>query len=162
MPTYQTALDIPHTPDNLFDLISDVERYPSFIRWIRRLRIVSGDARPPEADFVAEADVGFKGFSERFATRVEAVKTQKTIRVSLVRGPFKRLNNLWRIEETAHGSRVSFSIDYVFSNPILAFLAKSNLNRAVNAIMNAFLSEADRRYPRVARDVTKLSDASAG
>ena len=148
MPSYRTELHIPHTPENLFDLVSDVERYPGFIRWIRRLRIVSGKRDVPNADFVAEADVGFKGFSERFATRVEADGGANTIKVSLVRGPFRQLDNLWRIEPAPGGSRVIFTIDYVFSNPILALLAKANLTRAVNAIIGAFLTEADRRYTR--------------
>ena len=42
--------------------------------------------------------------------------------------------------------RIDFHIDYAFSNPVLALLARSNADMAIKRIMEAFLGEADNRY----------------
>ena len=98
-----------------------------------------------------EAAVGFKGFTEKFSTDVVADPKERTIRVDLARGPFRRLKNRWALNE--HGADdtiVDFFIDYEFRNPVLAMLARANTELAVNKIMSAFKDEADRRYGRQA------------
>lgn len=98
---------------------------------------------------LGEASVGFRGFSERFATTVRADHAEKTVEANLVRGPFKHLRNTWRFSQTSTGTTIDFEIDYEFSNFILRMLAKNNFQLAVDKIMDAFLTEADRRYARV-------------
>lgn len=98
-------------------------------------------------NYRGEADVGFKGFSERFATDVAADAETRTIDVSLARGPFKRLRNQWKMRADGAGATlIDFYIDYEFRNPVLALLARANTELAVNKIMRAFKDEADRRY----------------
>ncbi len=95
-----------------------------------------------------EARIGFRGFSERFTTRVQADPDRRIVQASLVRGPFRRLENLWTFTPLASGeTRIDFEIDYAFSNPLLAMLARANFGLAVSRIMDAFTEEAARRYP---------------
>ena len=97
--------------------------------------------------FRGEASVGFKGFSERFSTDVAADPEKRTIDVSLVRGPFRRLKNRWALGKASDGTTlVDFFIDYEFRNPVLSLLARANTDLAVSKIMTAFRQEADRRY----------------
>lgn len=96
---------------------------------------------------LGEAVVGFKGFSERFATNVVSSRPDYTVDVSLVRGPFRRLENQWKFVSEGNGyTRVQFYIDFSFSNPVLRMLARANTDSAVAGIMQSFISEADRRY----------------
>ena len=150
MPRYTTTLKVPHAPENLFDLVSDIGRYPEFIRWIRNMS-VSGERQEGSVKHsLGEASVGFRGFSERFATTVRADEDAGTVEANLVRGPFRHLRNAWRFSRAEGGTEISFEIDYEFSNFILRMLAKNNFQLAVDRIMGAFLAEADRRYTRVA------------
>ena len=111
---------------------------------------VSGERSDgPVQHCLGEASVGFRGFSERFATTVEANEDQGTVEANLVRGPFKHLKNRWRFTPVESGTEIAFEIDYEFSNFILRMLAKNNFQLAVDKIMGAFLAEADRRYQRV-------------
>lgn len=98
---------------------------------------------------LGDARVGFRGFSERFATQVRADPSQRVVTASLVRGPFRKLENRWTFVPLESGAtRVDFEIDYAFSNPVLAMLARANLGLAVRKIMDAFTEEAERRYQR--------------
>lgn len=142
-----TQLETHHTPDNLLSLVSDIARYPEFIPWIKAMR-VSNERKDAAEEFkLGEAVVGFKGFTERFATNVKTNFNDKTVSVNLVRGPFKKLVNAWTFSKLENGSsRIEFHIDYEFSNPILRMLASSNTEAVVQRVIAAFVTEADRRY----------------
>lgn len=150
MPVYDTRINVPHTPANMFDLVSDISHYPDFIKWIRTMEVYGLETDGTVTRCVGDASVGFSGFSERFATRVLADSNTLSVDVELVTGPFKHLRNRWRFLERPNGAtEIDFHIDYEFNNFILRMLAKNNFGLAVDRIMSAFTSEADRRYERV-------------
>lgn len=127
--------------------MSDIERYPEFIRWIKALRASGLQTQENETSQLGEVVVGFKGFSERFSTKVVSNSLDRTVRVTLVKGPFRRLSNGWKFSTGPDGrTKVDFHLDYEFSNPILAMLAKTNTDKAVRKIMESFIEEADRRF----------------
>lgn len=147
MPKLSKKILIRHRPEQIFDLVSEVDRYPEFIKWIRSMRVSNRREDNGKQLFRGEASVGFKGFSERFATDVAADPSARTIDVELAHGPFKRLKNTWKLQLDADGNTVvDFFIDYEFRNPVLSLLARANTELAVNKIMTAFRQEADRRY----------------
>ncbi|GGB59463.1 MULTISPECIES: type II toxin-antitoxin system RatA family toxin [Henriciella] len=147
MPSLSKQISIPYAPEQIFDLVSDVARYPEFIKWIRDMKVSGLREEQGIRYFRGEASVGFKGFSERFSTDVAADPEKHTIDVSLVRGPFRRLKNRWALGKASDGTTlVDFFIDYEFRNPVLSLLARANTDLAVSKIMTAFRQEADRRY----------------
>ncbi|MEO1406014.1 MAG: type II toxin-antitoxin system RatA family toxin [Pseudomonadota bacterium] len=143
-------LVVPYTPAQMLNLVSDIETYPRFIKWVKALR----KSRPREEgdvhDCIGEAVVGFKGFTEQFATTVQTDRSAMTVKARLVRGPFRKLENDWHFGECENNStRITFRIDYQFSNPILSALASANKEVAVRKIMEAFVDEAARRYSSI-------------
>ena len=150
MPVYDTIVTVPHAAENMFELVSDISRYPEFIKWIRSMRVTPQPSIGHTRHLLGDARVGFSGFTERFATSVQADPENLTVQADLVRGPFRRLHNFWTFHPREDGqTNVDFHIDYEFSNIVLRMLAKSNFDLAVNKIMTAFIAEADRRYTRV-------------
>ncbi|WP_084418911.1 type II toxin-antitoxin system RatA family toxin [Henriciella litoralis] len=147
MPSLKRQVKIPYHADDVFDLVADISRYPEFIRWIKKMK-VSGIAHSgPVRTYRGEADVGFKGFSERFSTDIRADTEVRTVDVSLARGPFKKLKNSWKMKPDGQGQTdIEFFIDYEFKNPVLSLLARANTNLAVSKIMQAFQDEAKRRF----------------
>lgn len=147
LPDYRTAIVTGHSARHLHALVSDVETYPKFIKWIRALRTKQNSVEGLTRYCVADAVVGFKGLTETFSTTVESDAEALTVQAGLVRGPFRKLLNQWHFSPLdSGGSRVDFYIDYEFSNPILRALAAANLELAVSKIITAFVTEADRRY----------------
>lgn len=91
--------------------------------------------------------VGFKGFSEKFSTRVDANPASGEVTATLIKGPFRKLKAVWSIAAMSNAqSTVSLFIDYDFRNPFIGWLASANHDLAVDRIMSAFLAEAERRY----------------
>ncbi len=149
MTTHRLTLDLPYRPDDLFDLVSDVARYPDFIGWIQSLRLLSEQEEPGRVRYRAEATVGFKGFRESFITDIDARRSELAIDVSLVRGPFRKLSNSWRFAPIETGARVDFSIAFEFRNFVLQALADANKTYAVKRVIDAFIEEAGQRYQKV-------------
>jgi coenzyme Q-binding protein COQ10 len=152
--THRETLELPYRPEHLFDLAADVGRYPEFITWIQSLKLISEEETPEREQCRAEVSVGFKGFRETFVTDVDARRNEMAIDVSLVRGPFKKLSNTWRFRPGPNGARVEFTIVFEFRNFVLQALADANKAYAVKRVIDAFVAEAGRRYPR--------ADASPG
>lgn len=148
MPRVSEQVLIPHSADNLYELVRDIRRYPEFIRWIRNVDVTQedGDALGPYS-CLGTAAVHFKGFDETFATHVSADPSARRIEVKLKRGPFRHLRNRWQFDPRDESrTRVHCFIDYEFKNPVLGLLARTNTRMAIEKIMGAFRAEADRRF----------------
>src|SRR3990167_7655355 len=148
MARFSKSIRVPYTPADCFALVSDIAKYPDFIKWITAMRVTGlREIGPGVTECQGEAVVGFKGFTERFTTQVVRDEHAGRVTASLVRGPFRKLFAEWRITESVQGaSDISLDINYEFRNPVIGFLAAANHDLAVDRILNAFLVEAQKRY----------------
>lgn len=150
MSTHRETLVLPYRAGDLFELASDVARYPEFIPWIKTLKVSDQRESDGRIQCRAEACVGFKGFSETFVTDVDARREGFAIDVSLVRGPFRKLRNTWRMTAQGDATRVDFTIEFEFRNFVLQTLADANKAYAVRRVIDAFVKEAGRRFASTA------------
>ena len=147
MPRHTVVRTLPYTPDQMFDLVGDVERYPDFIPWVTHMRTWNPQGPPEGANSVdAEAGVGFSFLKERFATRVRRDPAARTIDVSLLSGPFRRLENQWRFSPDPAGARIEFLIDFAFKVPLLDAVLRANFDRAVGRLIACFEGRARELY----------------
>jgi coenzyme Q-binding protein COQ10 len=134
---------LPYSPDLLFQMVGDVDRYPQFVPWITSMRTYNAkDLEPGVSSLDAEAGVGFAFLREKFATRVTRDATARTITVALISGPFRALRNDWRFLAHEQGTRVEFTIDFEFKSRLMdAFLA-ANMDRAIQKLIACFEARA--------------------
>jgi coenzyme Q-binding protein COQ10 len=136
---------MPFAPDDLLALVSDVAAYPAFLPWVKASRI----SRRKGNYFVGEAVIGYKAFRTRFSTQVDIDPDARTITTRLISGPFKKLACRWTFLPSDSGCIVDLHLDFEFSEPFLADLLKSNMDKAVGKLILAFTEEAKRRYAEV-------------
>jgi coenzyme Q-binding protein COQ10 len=138
---------LPYAPDQLFQLVGDVDRYPEFVPWLTTMRTWNAHEIEPGVNCVdAEAGVGFSFLRETFATRVIRDANERHIGVNLIRGPFRALKNDWRFEPDGEGTRIAFSIEFEFKSRLLdAFLA-ANMDRAIDRLIACFEARAKTLY----------------
>lgn len=138
---------LPYAPAQLFQLVGDVEAYPDFVPWITRMRVSNYRADGPEVDVLdAEAEVRFAFISERFSTRVRRDGPSRQIAVSLIKGPFRKLENRWRFSDQGMGTLVEFEVDFEFKSRLLDALLRANMAHAVERIMGCFEARARALY----------------
>ncbi len=148
MPRAEETRVAAYRAEDMFDLVADVRRYPDFLPWCQALRVRS--ELPDEAGrtlIVADMVARFKGFEERFTSRVTLDRPALAIDVAYVEGPFKTLTNAWRFTPLEQGRcRVGFMIDFEFRNRVLAMLASTMFERALMKLSDAFFKRADDLY----------------
>ncbi len=138
---------LPYRPDQLFDLVGDVERYPQFIKWLTSMEVSNRrEVAPGVVDLDAEAKVKFSVVSERFSTRVHLDRPALAIDVSLISGPFRHLENHWRFKHHPKGAELAFVIDFELKSLMLQGLLGKNLGKAGKALVGAFERRAKALY----------------
>lgn len=148
MPRHVETRVLPYTPEQMFDLVADVGRYPEFLPWVTATRVRSDSERAMVADVI----VGFKGLRETFSSRVEKQRPAH-IHVDYLEGPLRHLNNDWKFApEGKGGCRVDFCVDFAFKNRVFEMLAGQVFDRAVRKMIGAFEERAARLYGDSAPD----------
>ena len=143
MPTHAEQRVLPYRPEQLFDLVADIERYPEFLPWCVAARIRKRVGDLIEADLV----IGFKMIRERFTSRVQLDRPGHRIDVAYAEGPFRYLNNHWIFEPTPDGTcRIDFYVDFEFRSPLLKRIIGVLFNEAVRRMVAAFESRAHALY----------------
>ncbi len=138
---------LPYSPEQLFQLVGDVERYPDFVPWVTSLSVRNPRTEGEGISILdAEAGVGFSFVKEKFATRVRRDAKTNDIIVTLLWGPFRRLLNHWRFEPSAGGCQVVFEIDFEFKSRLLDMMLAANFARAVDKLIGCFEARAEVLY----------------
>jgi coenzyme Q-binding protein COQ10 len=141
VPTHSEKRVLPYTPEQMFALVADVERYPEFLPWCVGARIRE---RGPTL-IVADLIIGFRLIRERFTSRV-ALSPPSGIDVAYTDGPFRYLNNHWGFAPVLGGCRVDFFVDFEFKSRLLQKMIEMLFGEAVKRMVAAFETRARQLY----------------
>src|SRR5690349_10736225 len=123
MYTYSDKKHMPYTAQQMFDLVSDIERYQDFLPWCLGSRITKRQTLSDKDVLFADLLIGYKMFRETFTSRVELVKETQAkeesgqrfqVLVQNVNGPFKSMTNHWTMTDQP-GVRCLLSFDVAFA-----------------------------------------------
>lgn len=133
----------------MFQLVTDVPRYPEFLPWCDHARVLS----ETETGMTAEVGIAFKGVKQSFVTRNEHVAGRE-VRLHLVSGPFSNLEGDWRFTPVGEGEqracRVDLRLSYGFSSRILAAVVGPVFDRIAANLIDAFVTRAEQVYGKPA------------
>ncbi|MEA1834588.1 type II toxin-antitoxin system RatA family toxin [Methylobacterium durans] len=149
MPSFRISRTVRHSPEQMYDLVADVERYPEFLPLCESLRVLRRQPGPGEdvEILVAEMAVGYKAIRERFTTRVTLDRSALKITAEYIDGPFRHLENRWAFKPGPNGGcSIDFFITYEFKSFALGLLMGKMFDKAFRKFTDAFESRADRVY----------------
>ena len=142
MPRAHIIRRIRNRPEELFELVSNVETYPDFISLISALRITK---KLSDTEFEAEAVVAYKMLSETFrshviadpeALRIEVTKAEKG-------GAVKSLFNSWNFHRLEDGSTlIDVVVDVKLKAKALEFVLRDKFQNASVQIVKSFETHA--------------------
>lgn len=141
MPSHAERREMPYSPEQLFDLVADVESYPEFLPWCIATRVRKQD----ENGMIADMVIGFKMFRESYTSRVTLQRPDK-VDVTYENGPFKYLNNHWIFKPSEGGCMVDFSVDFEFKSRLLEKAIGAVFTEAVHRMVGAFETRAKALY----------------
>ena len=157
MPKHTETRNLPYTPEQLFDMVADVRRYPEFLPWTAAVRIRSDS--PTET--VADLAVGFKAIKETFTSRVRKDRP-RAIEIDYIEGPLKYLHNSWNFTPDGQGgTNIDFCVDFAFKSRMFEMLAGQVFDRALRKMIGAFCERAEQLYGPPAPGISSSSAHSA-
>jgi coenzyme Q-binding protein COQ10 len=142
MPSHSESRFVPYDADLMFAIVADVERYPEFLPWVVALRVLSRAKDGAAEIVIAEMQVGFHRFRERYTSRIVANPKKRCIDVAQVQGVFRELENHWRFTPQGKGCRIDFNVRFEFKSRLLSALAGSAMSLAVSTMTRAFEERA--------------------
>jgi coenzyme Q-binding protein COQ10 len=141
MPAHSETRRLPYRPEQMFDLVADVARYPEFLPWVSAVRLRSDTPVTSVADVV----VGFKGLRETFTSRVSKDRPG-SIHVDYVEGPLKYLRTDWSFKPDGEGCLVEFSVAFAFKSRLFEMIAGQVFGTALRRMIGAFEERARALY----------------
>ncbi len=148
MPKFSTTRRVQHSADEMFDLVADVEKYPSFVPLCQALTVRRrSDGEGGTQILIAGMTVAYKLLRETFTSRVTLDRSNMQILVNYLDGPFSRMENRWCFTPKGEDScEVQFSIDYEFRSRMLGLLMGTMFDAAFRKFSAAFERRADEVY----------------
>jgi len=149
MPNAHLIRRIANSPEDLFGLVADVEKYPEFINLLSALRVTK---KLSDTEFEAEAIVAYKMIRETFRSHV--IADPSTLKISVTKaekgGVVKSLNNNWTFYPLRDGSSlVEVTVDVRLKALPLDFLLRDKFAKASVHIVNLFETRAKQQLPKV-------------
>ncbi len=141
MPLHSEKKFLPYRPEQLYELVADVEDYPNFLPWCIALRVLERSENLLRAEML----VGFSVVRESFISRVTLTPMDR-IDVEYLDGPFRHLQNRWLFHPAEDGCMVDFFVDFEFRSRLLRKIAGPVFSEAVRRMVLAFEQRAAERY----------------
>jgi ribosome-associated toxin RatA of RatAB toxin-antitoxin module len=133
---------IRYTPEQMFDLVNDVEAYPTRFPWCAAAEIVEQES---DSVLVARLDLRFAGLTQSFTTRNTA-KAPHRLHMHLVEGPLRSLEGEFTFDALgADGCKISLALDFEYAG----FLAGPALRLGFQGLANRMVDDFCRAAVKI-------------
>ena len=130
-----------HPAKKLFDIVIDIESYPEYIPWCKRM--VVNERKNNE--IYADMYVQYKFIlAQKFGSHVKFDRSKLIIETNYIEGPLKDLTTNWKFEEINNNkSKIIFKVNFEFKNFIHQKVAETFYPLIENKMINSFKERAD-------------------
>jgi ribosome-associated toxin RatA of RatAB toxin-antitoxin module len=141
MPEVHRFALVPYTPEQMYDLVRDVARYPDFLDWVRSAEVHDEDGGMQ----LATLEVRLGGLMRRFTTRNELVPGER-LSMRLQQGPFDQLSGQWLFVSLGGGTKVSLDLTFRLPGSMLLKPFQRNFGRMADRMVDDFSRRAETIY----------------
>jgi len=142
MPTIKKSALVEYTPQDMFNIVDDVDKYSEFLPWCGQSSVLSRRADEVEAS----VEISHSGIKKSFTT-LNRIQPGKMIEVKLINGPFKHLHGFWRFDPIGDkGCKVTLDMEYEFSSKLLGMAIGPVFSQIANTLVDAFCKRAESLY----------------
>ncbi len=135
---------LPYSPEQLFDLVADVERYPEFLRWWISARVWR---RRVDTSYTDQM-LALGPLHVRFGSKTVLYRPER-IDVTSDESPFRRFRLSWLFEPRPGGScRIRLAAEIELRSHLLQLVVEQVLPAAIRDIVAAFETRAGQLYER--------------
>ncbi|MFY9510708.1 MAG: type II toxin-antitoxin system RatA family toxin [Rubrivivax sp.] len=136
-----------YSPREMYDLVTGIADYPSFLPWCERADVLEAHAD----GMTARLGLHYMGVRHAFTTRNAHVPGQ-SVNVTLVDGPFSLLEGTWlfhalgRPGSEAQACKIEFDLRYAFASAALETVVSPVFDKVANTFVDSFVQRAEAVY----------------
>ena len=149
MKTFKLKSKVPYTPEQMFDLVADVECYGDFLPGWNYARIRKSEGNVAYVD----QEVGMGGIHKRFTSRAVFTRPER-IYITSTDGPFRRLTIHWTFQPAADfGCDGLFYVEVALRSRFAEKFLSSLYDDMMQSVVSAFERRARHLYSHSATPV---------
>ena len=133
---------VPYSAVQMYDLVEDVEAYPSFLPWCNDAEVhIRGE------DFIeASLELHRGRISKRFRTR-NVLKPGESLGIALVGGPFRHMSGGWTFAQLGEsGCKVELNLQFEFASRTTDVIFGRFFENTCNSLVDSFTRRAAKIY----------------
>ncbi len=133
---------VPFSCQQMFALVDDIESYPEFLPFCAGTEVVERS----DSEVIASIRVAKSSFEQSFTTKNQNSQYSE-IKMTLVDGPFKFLNGLWRFTPLSeNAAKIELLIEFEFANKLLGLAFGKVFQQLAESFVDAFTNRAKSVY----------------
>ena len=138
----QRSAIVPYSPEQMYALVTDVERYPEFLPWCSGASVLAREA----GGVTASLSLRFGPAHGSFTTR-NAFQPPERVEMHLVDGPFESLDGAWQFRRIGEaGCRVSLEIRFRMKHALAGLVLGRAFEKSCDQLVDAFCRRAAQVY----------------
>lgn len=133
---------ITYSDRHMFDLVNDIEAYPSFMNGCVGAQVLERS----DEELIARLDLSRMGFKHSFTTR-NRLQAPTLMTMELVEGPFLNLMGEWRFKAlSSTASKVGFSVEFELDNKLVSGAVGKVFEQVANEMVDGICARARNLY----------------
>jgi len=129
---------MPYSAQTMYEVVNNVKDYPEFLPWCADAKILSQSETSMDAAILMKK----AAVNHWFSTSNKLLKNKK-IEMTLLDGPFKRLEGGWEfIELEDRASKIILRLNFEFSSGLGKTLIAPVFTRIANTMVDSFCTRA--------------------
>jgi len=132
-----------YSPAQMFDLVNDVEAYPTRFTWCADAQVVEHES---ESVLVARLDLRFAGLTQSFMTR-NTTDAPRRLHMHLVEGPLRSLEGEFTFTALGEdGCKIALALDFEYAGFLAGPALRLGFQGLANRLVDDFCRAATKIY----------------
>jgi ribosome-associated toxin RatA of RatAB toxin-antitoxin module len=133
---------VPYTPQQMFELVNNINDYSQFLNWCDSSSILNQS----DNQITASVEINKGGIKQTFST-LNTLTPYKSIAMELVDGPFDVLSGEWRFEPLGdNAAKIHLDLQFKFKSMLIDMALSPVFKNIANSQLDSFVERAKYIY----------------
>jgi len=133
---------VPYTPQQMFELVNNIDDYSQFLNWCDSSSILNQS----DDQITASVEINKGGIKQTFST-LNTLTPFQSIAMELVDGPFDELSGEWRFEPLGeNAAKIHLDLQFKFKSILIDIALSPVFKNIANSQLDSFVARAKYIY----------------
>ncbi|MDC1449505.1 type II toxin-antitoxin system RatA family toxin [Candidatus Thioglobus sp.] len=133
---------VPYTPQQMFELVNNINDYSQFLNWCDSSSILNQS----DDQITASVEINKGGIKQTFST-LNTLTPYQSIAMELVDGPFDELSGEWRFEPLGeNAAKIHLDLQFKFKSMLVDMALSPVFKNIANSQLDSFVARAKYIY----------------